>query len=286
MRKEETVPVTTCKDTVLVSGKNISIAHRCSSIERKIDFFKGSKELQIKPRDFRKTELQDSIELDVCDSVWCGLSDYAAYCLARYLMGDSVNMVFHDAILDGCNRGFSHWVERLAQDIDGLGGTAVESAIRLAAFDPRIRFQLKTDVATSSLNIDQDTIFNVQQMAKRFLHFHEVVGDRTAVDLDFTGGYTQSIETGTCEFITGDTLWCLHQNYAVDSKLHISRADKLRVLTHWRMGLRSIHPEFKEIKKLGVYNVRRHLIYVMDIDKVSDEVVTWIDNVVIGYEMQ
>lgn len=273
------------RDTVLVLGPRVDVVHKCSSIERKVDTYKGAKELQIKSRDFRKVELSDSIELDVQGNIWCGLGDYAAYCLARYLMGDSVNEAFNRCILAGCSRGFSRYVEDLSQRIDSLNNDSIEAAIRLAAFDPVLQMQLNLEVTPGLLEIDQIDIFNVQHMAKRILYFHEVVGPCTTVDLDFVGGYTQTLESGCSEFTTKDAIWCMHRNFATDSKLHISRSDKLRVLVHWRMGLHSIHPEYQEIKKLGVYNVRRHLMYVMDVTKLSKEMIDWIDSVVIGYEM-
>lgn len=52
---------------------------------------------------------------------------------------------------------------------------------------------------------------------------------------------------------------------------------------YWRMGLRSIHTEFQNIKYLGVYNPRLNEVYRISVDAIPRDVIIEVDRDVIGY---
>lgn len=52
---------------------------------------------------------------------------------------------------------------------------------------------------------------------------------------------------------------------------------------YWRMGLRSIHPEFQNIKYLGIYNPRMNKVYRIAVENISEEVIREVEKDVIGY---
>ena len=52
---------------------------------------------------------------------------------------------------------------------------------------------------------------------------------------------------------------------------------------YWRMGLHSVHPEYKRVKYLGVYNPRMNVVYRLDVSKISADVISTVESEVIGY---
>ena len=53
---------------------------------------------------------------------------------------------------------------------------------------------------------------------------------------------------------------------------------------YYIMGCHSIHKEFQDIKKLGIFNPRLNKIYLLEIANISDEVIQEVSSEVIGYK--
>jgi hypothetical protein len=53
---------------------------------------------------------------------------------------------------------------------------------------------------------------------------------------------------------------------------------------YWRMGLHSIHPEFKDIKYLGIYNPRLNTVSRIAVADIPKEVISEVEKEVIGYK--
>lgn len=52
----------------------------------------------------------------------------------------------------------------------------------------------------------------------------------------------------------------------------------------WRdMGMHSVHPEFKGIKRLGIFNPRLNSVYLLDIGTIAPETIREVETDVIGY---
>jgi len=49
------------------------------------------------------------------------------------------------------------------------------------------------------------------------------------------------------------------------------------------MGTHSIHDEFNSITNIGVFNPRLNIIYLLDISKISEDLIFEIETEVIGY---
>lgn len=52
---------------------------------------------------------------------------------------------------------------------------------------------------------------------------------------------------------------------------------------YWRMGLRSVHPEFEKIEYLGIYNPRLNRVYRLFVKDVPEEVIHTVERDIIGY---
>ena len=92
------------------------------------------------------------------------------------------------------------------------------------------------------------------------------------------GGYTPTISTGDGDFLTKDTLW--------DNKVISSRPSSkhtLQLLVYWIMAQHSGQDCFKTKNKLGMFNPRMNLVYILDTSKISKETIHIIEKEVICY---
>ena len=53
---------------------------------------------------------------------------------------------------------------------------------------------------------------------------------------------------------------------------------------YYIMGCHSIHPEFKEIEKLGIFNPRKNKVYIASISSIDSETIEEVSRDVIGYK--
>ena len=117
-------------------------------------------------------------------------------------------------------------------------------------------------------------------MVERSLRFFDTYGPMVLNGFTFEGGYTDTVISGDGDFTTADTLW--------DFKVSKSRPTKdhtLQLLMYWRMGLHSIHPEFQDVRYLGIYNPRLNKVYRISVDDIPDDVVAEVERDVIGYSV-
>lgn len=112
----------------------------------------------------------------------------------------------------------------------------------------------------------------------RSLQFFDTYGPKVLDGFTFEGGYTDTIASGDGDFITHDTLWDFKVSKNPPTSKHT-----LQILVYWRMGLRSIHKEFREVKYLGIYNPRLNKVYRIDVSKISSEIIEAVEKEVIGY---
>lgn len=96
--------------------------------------------------------------------------------------------------------------------------------------------------------------------------------------LTFEGGYTGYVATGDGDFLTDDTLW----DFKV-SKQKLQNKYTLQLLMYWRMGLHSVHPEYRNVKYLGIYNPRMNVVYRLDVNNIPADVISTVETEVIGY---
>ena len=116
-------------------------------------------------------------------------------------------------------------------------------------------------------------------MVQRSLYFLECYGPKVLDDFTLEGGYTNTVSAGDGDFITADTLW----DFKV-SKEKLDKDQTLQLLMYWRMGLHSIHhPEFQNIKYLGIYNPRMDNVYRIAVENISEDVIREVEKDVIGY---
>ena len=125
---------------------------------------------------------------------------------------------------------------------------------------------------------DAATYFNLTRMVARSRVFLDEYGPGVWEGFDFEGGYTDRITSGSGDFLTGDTLW----DFKVSGYPPNPRYT-LQLLIYWRMGLHSVHPEYQSIRRLGFFNPRRNEVWLLDVDRITPELIDWTDRELIGY---
>ena len=168
--------------------------------------------------------------------------------------------------------------KKLIAAVNGLDDTSIVAAIKLTGFDVAYRATPAAYKPIEDINPDSYTISNVRIMVGRALDFFDRYGPVTKFGYTFEDGYTKVIGTGDGDFMTSDTLW----DFKV-SKNEPQNKHTFQLLVYYIMGLHSSHPEYRNIKQLGIYNPRSNKVYRYPIDKIGDEVIKRIEEEVIGY---
>lgn len=233
-----------------------------------------------RPSSFTKEQLeggnQDS--LNPKENVSPNLVGITVDYLTRFMTGSEPKEAFTFSAKGAKLMGEMEMFSELLNNITGLDDNSIVSAIKLSGFDVVYRGGFMEYVPIEEINPDADTIQNVREMVNRSLAFFELYGGKVLDELTFEGGYTIYVWKGDGDFMTQDTLW--------DFKVlrgNIQSKHTLQLMMYWRMGLHSIHPEYKNVKYLGVFNPRKNLVYRLPVETISDEVIKEVDTKIIGY---
>ena len=155
--------------------------------------------------------------------------------------------------------------------IRGLDDDSIINACKLVTFDVWYRntmAAMMTNTTYKDVMPNKATIENIRILINRSLKFFETYGDPLCSG--FTpvkggdrarekwaksgkgnyGGYTVTVDTGDGDFLTEDTLW----DFKV-SKSKPTSSNTLQLLMYWIMGQHSGQEIFKNITKLGIFNI-------------------------------
>ena len=198
--------------------------------------------------------------------------------LTRYMLGTPAEDAFHISMLGAEIIGEKAKAKRLISSIKGLDQESVINAVKLTGFDVIYRVDPTCYKSVEDINPNNATIKNIVTMVKRALAFFDRYGPIVLDGFTFEGGYTRIVSSGDGDFTTADTLW----DFKV-SKSPVKKEQTLQLLMYWRMGLHSIHPEFKEIRFLGIYNPRLNTVNRIAVKDIHAETIKEVDTEVIGY---
>lgn len=244
------------------------------SVTQRIRQIKQPRGGYLNPKEFQTIEL----ERELIHPSLIGLAvDY----MTRFMLGKPIEEAFRISIMGSYIIGEYEKACKLISEIKGLDEHSVSNAIKLAGFDVCYRagiFGFFAYVPVDEIYPDDVSIKNVQIMIRRSLAFFEKYGPVVMDGFTFEGGYTDIISSGDGDFLTKDTLW----DFKV-SKNQPTKDQTLQLFIYWRMGLHSIHPEFKKIKYLGIYNPRLNIVYRFPVSNISTSVIKDIEKNVIGY---
>lgn len=128
-------------------------------------------------------------------------------------------------------------------------------------------------------NPNEETIENIRVMVKRSLTFFEKYGPIVKDGFTFDGGYSKTVDAGDGDFLTKDTLW----DFKV-SKNNLTSKHTLQLLMYWIMGRQSKQSIFNSIEKIGVYNPRKNVVYLYDMNKLDHDVIEFVEKNIICYK--
>ena len=198
--------------------------------------------------------------------------------MSRLQSGADVREAFavsvRGALLDGVPESE---VDRMLEGIRGVDDRSLAVACNLAAYDVVVRAggHLGQGKAVVPNGVDCE---HMRKMLERTKAFFKEFGPVVRNGFTLEGGYTDVVDKGDGDFLTGDCLW--------DMKVLSRKPDKnmtLQLLVYWRMGLRSVYPEFQDVTRLGIYNPRLGKVYTVSTGQVPTEVIREVDEEVIGY---
>ncbi|MEI5948050.1 hypothetical protein WBS58_22360 [Bacillus albus] len=248
------------------------------SVTQRISKIKQPRGGYVKPKDFDVIELNDGIVLYEEENIHSALTGLAVDYLTRFTMGTSLEKAFRISLIGASRVNEDDYAKELLSGINGLDDNSIENACKLVGFDTAHRAGIASYKSVQNIQPDFATISNIRNMVKRSRTFNDNFGPIVKDGFTFEGGYTQLISSGDGDFLTETTLW----DFKV-SKKDPTNKNTLQLLIYYLMGVHSIHSEFEQIEKLGIFNPRLNKVYLLAISAISDEIINDVNTTVIGY---
>lgn len=250
------------------------------SVTQRIKQVKQPRGGYINPKTMTSTVLGEGIEaLNPEESTHAGLVGTAVDYLTRFMLGSSAEEAFYISMLGAKIKKEEKKAQKMMTAIKGLDAKSVITAVKLCGYDVCYRADITGYKPVDEIMPDGAAIENIITMVHRSLNFFDSYGPKVLDGFTFEGGYTNIVSTGDGDFTTKDTLW----DFKV-SKLPVKKEHTLQLLMYWRMGLHSIHPEFKDIQFLGIFNPRLNTVSRIAVADIPIEVIKEVETDVIGYK--
>lgn len=277
-----------------------------ASVTGRISAIKQPRGGYIKPSEFDTIVMDDGVILNEVENVHSSVVGMAVDYLTRFITGTDIVDVF-TVSMQGAMMAEKLGVkkamgiaEKLLKGIKGLDDKSVINTCKLVTFDVWCRNPLGAMMAKryNETNPDKATVENIQIFVKRSLAFFEKYGpiikdgftfepvnpDDKAYDKMIKtgkgsyGGYTFTVDSGDGDFLTSDTLWDFKVSKSKPTNKHT-----LQLLMYWIMGQHSGQDVFKGITNLGIFNPRLNTLYLLDVSKVSADIIKAVEDDVICY---
>lgn len=249
------------------------------SVTQRIKQIKQPRGGYIKPKEFTKVIINDNIELNEKENIHSSLVGLVVDYMTRYNNGSSLEEAFKISLIGASRIGETKFANCLIDEINGLDDKSISNACKLVGYDVCKRSGISAYKPVQDIEPDIDTINNIRCMVQRSLNYIKNYGPIISDGFTFEGGYTKIVSKGDGDFLTKDTLW--------DFKVSVkppTNAHTLQLLMYYLMGMNSINKEkFQSIKNLGIFNPRLNIVYLLEINKIADEIIKEISEHVIGY---
>ena len=278
-----------------------------ASVTGRIKDIKQPKGGYIKPSEFETIAFKDGTIMNPVENIHGALIGMVTDYLTRFITGTELNDAFHISLMGAIlaeklgKKDASSISINLLKNIKGLDSNSIINACKLVTFDAWLRNPLGAALAKdyNDINPDQATIENIQTLVKRSITFFEKYGPITKDGFDFGpekpdkelfskmkmtkkgsyGGYTAIVDSGDGDFLTNDTLWDFKVIKSKPTSKHT-----LQLLMYWIMGKHSGQNIFKGITKIGIFNPRLNIVYLLDMSTVSEDIIKTVEQDVICYE--
>ena len=240
--------------------------------------YKQPKGGYINPKQFSIIQNNDNIPLNPVENINPSNVGTVVDYLTRFMMGTDKDKAFQIPIWGAMSVKDFDYCYQLLGLVTGLNDDSIFAACQLAGYDVAYRQGKMYYKPVDEIQPDVATIENIRTMVNRSLIFWEQYGPLIMDGFTFEGGYTKIITSGDGDFLTADTLWDFKVLSAAPTNKHT-----LQLLIYYLLGTHSVHPEFKNIKRLGIFNPRLNNVYLLDIESIPSEVIQEVSTEVIGY---
>lgn len=231
----------------------------------------------LKPSEFEKIQFEDNNKLNE-ENIHSSLVGLTVDYMTRYIMGTPIEEAFKISLMGAKLINDSNYAFKLLHNIQGLDNKSIYNACKLVGYDVCSRRGQMAYKDVKTIDADNTTINNIRIMIDRSVKFFEKYGPIIKDGFTFEGGYTKIIDSGDGDFLTNDTLWDFKVSSASPKSQHT-----LQLLIYYLMGKKSIHSEFNNIKKLGIFNPRLNCVFLKEINQISDDVIETVSKEIIGY---
>lgn len=242
----------------------------------------------LKPSSFNVHKIEDNKILNEHENIHATIIGTAVDYLTRFMMGTDVVEAFKISCR-GAYLAKNRFKQEKSLDIaselvfniKGLDDDSIINACKLVTFDVWYRNPMSAFMAkgVDEINPDKDTIENIRIMVERSVEFWTIYGPITKDGFTFEpNGYTETISDGDGDYLTIDTLWDFKVN-----KAKPTNKITLQLLIYWIMGQHSGQDIYENISKLGIFNPRLNIVYTVDVNTISPEIIQEIERDIICY---
>lgn len=250
-----------------------------ASVTNRIKEIKQPRGGYVNPGEFNEVELNDKYKLDNEENISAGIIGMAVDYLSRINMGDTKEEAFKISLIGAEIIQQSDKAQKLLNTIKGLDDNSIVAACKLVGYDVCFRAGEIFFKPIEDINPDKKTIENIRIMVNRTEDFIKKYGPIKETGMTFRGGYTKAITSGDADFMTEDTLW----DFKVSKNKPNSR-HTLQLLVYYLLGMHSDMEKYSKIKKLAIYNPRLNKVFMIEIDKISQEIIKLVEDEVIVYK--
>ena len=250
------------------------------SVTQRIKMIQQPKGGYVKTSLFQEVCFEDGEEIVEIPSGMKPIQGMVVDYLTRFMIGESKEKAFEISMMGANAISESKRAQELLEKIKGLDEQSIQCACKLVGYDVIVRRGYKKYYVPMDMrSVSVGMISNIQKMVKRSLTFFKKYGPVIKSGFTMEGGYNGIISTGDGDYLTKNTLW--------DFKTSMKPLDinqTLQIAVYYVMGMHSIHPEFKNLKKVGIYNPILNKAYIANISDIGEETFLSICKDVVGYE--
>lgn len=232
----------------------------------------------IKSKDFRQIQLNDGKTLNPKENVDPSIVGTVVDYMTRFIMGSPSKTAFDISLKGALFADQKDLSLDLLNNIKGLDTTSITNACKLVGFDVCYRASISYFKGVDAIEPDAATINNISIMINRCVSFWQQYGPIVKSGFTFEGGYSPVVTKGDGDYLTQDTIWDLKVLSGDIRSKHT-----LQLLIYYIMGKRSIHSEFTSIKKIGIYNPRFNMVYLLETERIPQDTIEKVSNDVLKY---
>ena len=247
------------------------------TVTQRVKQFKQPRGGFINPKQFTVIHTEDDRILNP-ENISASSVGTAVDYLTRFLLGTDKEKAFQIPIWGAMRVKDFDYCYDLMERVTGVDDDSIFAVCQMTGYDVAVRAGLMYYKPVDEIQPDTATIDNIRTMVNRSIAFWKQYGPVVMDGFTFEGGYTEIISSGDGDYLTTDTLWDFKVLSSSPKSIHT-----LQLLVYYLMGMHSVHPEFKRIKRLGIFNPRLNNVYLLDIDAIPASVIETVSSEVIGY---